>query len=81
MRSNYGQERYERVEFQKKVSEAYGKFKEMSRDDGHWVTIEADNKGIEELHQEILERTVLYMNDEVDKVDLAKMADSLFMSV
>ena len=26
-RANYGEERYEKVEFQKKVAEAYGKFK------------------------------------------------------
>ena len=59
-RANYGEERYEKVEFQKKVSEAYSKFKELSKDDGHWVTVRADRKGVEEIHTEILERFVTY---------------------
>jgi hypothetical protein len=66
------------VEFQKRVSEAYGKFKEMARDDGHWVTVAADGKSIDDLHQEILEKVIQYMNEEVDKHDLASMASSLF---
>ena len=78
-RSNYGEERYERVEFQKKVSEAYGRFKEESRGDDHWVTVNADGKGINDLHAEILEKVVRYMEDEVEKHDIAKMATSLFI--
>ena len=43
-RSEFGEERYERVEFQKKVADAYAKFKELSRDDPHWITIDSENK-------------------------------------
>lgn len=59
-RSNYGEERYEKVEFQKRVQMAYGKFKELARDDSHWVTVEANNKNVDEIHAEILERFVSY---------------------
>lgn len=79
-RSDYGQERYERIEFQKRVSDAYGKFKDLSRDDDHWVTVPAEGKSIEDLHQSILERVVKYIYDgELDRVDLTHIADSLFM--
>ncbi len=76
-RSNYGEERYEKVEFQKRVQEAYGKFKEMARDDAHWVTVEASNKGVEEIHSEILEKFVAYY-DEVGKVSIEDISNSLF---
>ena len=79
-RSNYGEERYEKVEFQKKVSEAYGKFKELLKDDAHWVTVKADHKSVDELHSEILERFVTYYQDEMDRVDLSYMSNSLFKS-
>lgn len=78
-RSNYGEERYEKVEFQKKVSEAYGKFKEAARSDEHWVTVEAEGKGIQDVHAEILEKVIHYMEEEVEKNDISKMAHSLFM--
>lgn len=52
----------------------------MSEGDGHWVSIPADDKTIDELHNEILERFIKYMDEEVDKNDLSKMANSLFMS-
>jgi len=58
------------------VSEAYGKFKEMARDDGHWVTVAAEGKSIDDLHSEILEKIIHYMNEEVR--DIADIANSLF---
>ena len=60
------------------MSESYSKFKELSRDDGHWITIPADGKSIEDLHQEILERVVQYYTDEVDTKDLSLLENSLF---
>jgi dTMP kinase len=48
-RAQYGMERYEKVEFQKKVAEAYGKFKEQATNDEHWVTVKADGRGIEDI--------------------------------
>ena len=77
-RADYGTERYERVEFQRKVSECYSRFKELSRDDDHWVTVAAESKTIDEIHQEILERVVTYISEEADKNDLNKMKNSLF---
>ena len=79
LRSDYGDERYEKIEFQKRVADAYGKFKEMARDDDHWVTVEAESKSIDEIHQVILEKVVNYMSDDVEKVDMSKMANSLFV--
>ena len=67
------------MEFQKRVSEAYGKFKEMARDDGHWVTVAAEGKSIDDLHSEILEKVIHYMNEEVDNHDISGIASSLFM--
>jgi thymidylate kinase len=75
-RSNSGEERYEKVEFQKRVQEAYGKFKELSRDDSHWVTVEANNKNVEEIHAEILERFVAYYDE--SKVSIEEISNSLF---
>ena len=75
-RSNYGEERYEKVEFQKRVQEAYSKFKELSRDDSHWVTVEANNKNVEEIHAEILERFVAYYDE--SKVSIEEISNSLF---
>ena len=60
-----------KIEFQKKVSEAYSKFQEMAIDDDHWVTIAADNKSIEDIHQEILERVVTYIDVDMEKSDLS----------
>ena len=51
----------------------------MARDDDHWVTVEAESKSIDEIHQVILEKVVNYMSDDVEKVDMSKMANSLFV--
>ena len=58
------------MEFQKKVSEAYGRFKELFADDSHWVTVKADRKGVDEIHSEILERFVNYYYEGVNQVEL-----------
>ena len=77
-RSNYGEERYEKVEFQKRVQDAYGKFKEMARDDAHWVTVNANNKNVEEMHAEILERFVSYYYESASQVSIEEISNSLF---
>jgi hypothetical protein len=69
------------VEFQKKVSEAYGKFKELSKEDSHWVTVHADHKGVDEIYGEILERFVNYYYEGMNRVDLDAMSNSLFKTV
>jgi len=79
-RSDYGQERFEEVKFQKKVSEAYSKFKELSRDDAHWVTVQADSKSIDDVWSEVLERVTSYISDEADKIDIKELEASLFKS-
>lgn len=79
-RSEYGSERYERVEFQKKVSESYGKFKQEAERDEHWVTVDADGKSIDEIHCEVLDRFIKY-REKVSEGDdgLDKLANSLFV--
>jgi len=77
-RANYGEERYEKVEFQRKVSEAYGKFKAQAINDEHWVTVSADGRTIDDIFQEILERYVHYCSDEMSRFDLDSMSNSLF---
>lgn len=77
-RLNYGQERYEKVEFQRKVSDAYSEFKKQASEDSHWVTVRADGKGIDDIFQEILERFIQYRSEEMDKFDLKQLSNSLF---
>lgn len=77
-RSDYGSERYERVEFQKKVSEAYTKFRSEAAADEHWVTIQANERSIDSIHQDILERVIKYMDEDVAKYDLDKIKHALF---
>ena len=77
-RANYGEERYEKVEFQKKVAEAYGKFKAQALHDEHWVTVSADGRDIDDIHSEILERFIRYRDEEVSRFDISKMSASLF---
>ena len=62
------------------MSEAYGKFKELSKDDAHWVTVSADHKGVDEIHAEILERCLGYYYEGMDRVDLESISNSLFKS-
>ena len=52
-RSGFGDERYEKVEFQSRVRDQYLKFIEMHTNSPNWVSIEANNKSIEEMHAEI----------------------------
>lgn len=77
-RANYGEERYEKVDFQRRVADAYAKFKAEATHDDHWVTVSADGKNIDEIFQEILERYVHYSTDEITKFDLDAMSNSLF---
>lgn len=48
-RGNYGDERYERLDFQKKVGHVYDRFKQDYRDSEHWVTIDGENQSVEEI--------------------------------
>jgi dTMP kinase len=57
-RGEFGMERYERSEFQRKVGEAYNKFKELYSNDCHWITINANDRCIEEIHKEITEKVM-----------------------
>lgn len=79
-RSDFGSERYERVEFQKKVSDCYGKFKKEAENDDHWVTVQADGKSIEEMHSEILDKFIKYRDSQSEEAeDLEKLAAALFV--
>ena len=49
------------------MGEAYGKFKLEAINDEHWVTIDADRKSIEQIHEEIIERTIKYREEDMTK--------------
>ncbi|CDW79788.1 thymidylate kinase [Stylonychia lemnae] len=78
-RGNFGDERYERFEFQSKVSKVYDSFKQDYRDSKHWITIEGENKTREQVTEEILNKITAYENDVMPLLDFDKMAESLFM--
>lgn len=72
-RSGFGDERYEKTEFQGKVRDQYMKFKELNkpqkpdseitlqdRFDHNWVNIDANTKSIDEIHTEIVSITNEY---------------------
>lgn len=61
------------------MSASYARLRELAGDDGHWVTVEAGAKSKEDVHAEVLERLVNYMQEELDKNDLKKMESSLFV--
>ena len=63
------------------MSEAYAKFKELSKDDAHWVTVRADHKGIDAIHSEILERFVNYYYEGMERVSLDEISNSLFKNM
>ena len=59
-RAGFGDERYEKVDFQEKVREQYHRFQDMyvarqgaDSQSGVWVALDAKGKSIEELHEEI----------------------------
>lgn len=60
------------------MQEAYGKFKDLARDDSHWVTVNANNKNVDELHAEILESFVSYYYEGVSSVSIEDISNSLF---
>mmetsp|Transcript_43337 Transcript_43337/g.41741 ORF Transcript_43337/g.41741 Transcript_43337/m.41741 type:complete len:167 (+) Transcript_43337:161-661(+) len=70
VREGYGQERYEKVEFQKKVKEVYDKIKTEHEDKGYWVNVNAQSRNIENIHEEIINMTANCINDE--KVELSE---------
>lgn len=78
-RGEFGVERYEKEEFQKKVGEAYGKLRDLNKGDEHWVNVQADDRSVEEIHSEILERVVKYLEEaQIDQSDLKRMESALF---
>ena len=48
-RGNYGDERYEKQDFQAKVRENYKKF----QDDSNWVTIDTDGKSLDDIFDKV----------------------------
>ena len=63
-RSGFGDERYEKTEFQEKVRAQYSKFEDKYKNSSHWVTIEADGKSIEEMEAEIRTVVLSYKGEE-----------------
>lgn len=68
-RSDWGKERFEKTEVQRKVAENYEQLK-----DSTWTTLNADMK-IEEVHQQLLE-DVLQIIEKVKSRPIEKLYDS-----
>ncbi|CAD0199308.1 unnamed protein product [Chrysodeixis includens] len=60
-RKGFGEERYEVLEFQKKVSDTYAKLRE-----DYWEVLDA-NRSMESIEEDLLERTLDIVNDVSDK--------------
>jgi len=58
-RGNYGDERYEKQDFQAKVRENYKKFNEEN-----WITINTDGQNLDEIFDKIKETCFKVINDE-----------------
>ena len=54
-RAGFGDERYEKTEFQTKVKAQYENFKEMYNNSPHWRTVQGGGKSIEQMHTEIVD--------------------------
>eukprot|EP00347_Sterkiella_histriomuscorum_P002853 403366547 len=78
-RGNYGDERYERLDFQTKVGHVYDRFKQDFKDSEHWATIDASNQSVEELTAQIIDKINAYENDVLPTVDFDQMCESLFI--
>lgn len=66
-RSGYGEERYEKKEFQRRVSENFSEL----RDDKYWKIIDA-SETVENVHQHVLSATEKVM-EEVKEKDIGKL--------
>ena len=51
----------------------------MNAEDDHWVNIQADDRPIDEIHSEILERVVRYINED-NLSDFARIESALFQN-
>ena len=71
-RSGFGDERYEKAEFQQKVGEQYRLFEQKYKGSKHWITIEADDKSIEQMELEIREAVDAYSGDQSELLSLFK---------
>ncbi len=78
-RGNFGDERYEKAEFQRKVGQVYDQFKNDFKDSDHWVTIDGESKSVEEMTETILSKIEEYENEIMPKVDFKFMMESLFV--
>ena len=71
-RSGFGDERYEREEFQEKVYEAFQKLRDL---ESRWHDIEGAGKDIEEIYSQITEK----VNEALERVDEgSELPNSLF---
>lgn len=72
-RSGFGDERYEKEEFQEKVYQAFRKIKDIET---NWVDIEGGSKGVEEIYEQIIQK----VSEALDKVedDSKPLEDKLF---
>ena len=76
-RGDFGLERYEKAEFQKKVGEAYDKLKDLHSGNKNWINIDASIRGEEEIYHEILENVMNYR--EKSLVDFSELEKQLFV--
>jgi dTMP kinase len=77
-RSGFGEERYEKLEFQKKVGDMYSKFKKLYENEDHWKNVQADLKDKHSVHEDIVAIVKEYQRDVLDKTDLGRLEKALF---
>ena len=61
-RAGFGEERYEKAEFQAKVHEQFGRFEKMYEGKTLWVNVNA-NRSIDDIQQELRDLTKLAQQD------------------
>ena len=74
LRSGFGDERYEKVEFQGKVFDSYLK---LESSEPNWVNIEGNEKTVEEIHEQIVD-CVMEKYENLDSSE-ADINDTLFL--
>jgi dTMP kinase len=77
-RAGFGEERYERIEFQKKVGVMYNKMKADHEGSGHWFNIAAQGRDIESIHKEIVDLVKQYEAEMLVNTDIKTLEKALF---
>ena len=64
-REGYGEERYEKIDFQTKVFDVFNK---LGKEEPSWTPIDAGQRGIDEIHKEIVDKAVALLEGEREPI-------------